>query len=215
MKPCKYGHLERYANGKCAVCARAALKKWQEVNRDKARAASNRWKKANPEKSRQIEQAWRAANPDKVKALKKRYREKYPKKVAASSKKWREQNRELKNEITRRCYNAKPEQYRVAYKRKREQDPVRYKAVDAARTRRRQAMKLQRTPAWLTEDDFWLIEQAYELAARRTELFGFPWHVDHVVPLQGKAVSGLHVPWNLQVIPGVENIRKGAKLHVS
>lgn len=77
-----------------------------------------------------------------------------------------------------------------------------------ARTRRRQAAKLMRTPAWLTDDDLWMMEQAYELAALRTQMFGFPWHVDHIIPLQGKTVSGLHVPTNLQVIPGAENVRK-------
>lgn len=65
-----------------------------------------------------------------------------------------------------------------------------------------------RTPAWLTVDDFWLIEQAYELAATRTRVFGFPWHVDHVIPLHGKVVSGLHVPHNLQVIPAFTNRSK-------
>ena len=73
---------------------------------------------------------------------------------------------------------------------------------------KRRAAQLKRTPAWLTPDDFWLMEQAYELAALRTKMFDFPWHVDHIVPLQGKLVSGLHIPVNLQVIPGVENLRK-------
>lgn len=68
--------------------------------------------------------------------------------------------------------------------------------------------KIQRTPTWLTEDDMFLISEAYELAALRTQMFGFPWHVDHIIPLRGKTVSGLHVPWNLQVIPGAENMRK-------
>jgi hypothetical protein len=72
----------------------------------------------------------------------------------------------------------------------------------------RRLSKIHRTPAWLTMDDFWLIEQAYEIAAARTKMLGFSWHVDHVIPLQGRLVSGLHVPTNLQVIPAVENIRK-------
>lgn len=73
---------------------------------------------------------------------------------------------------------------------------------------KRKAAHLQRTPNWLTEDDHWLMEQAYELAAARTRMLGFVWHVDHIYPLQGKLVSGLHVPLNLQVIPGVENRSK-------
>jgi len=77
-----------------------------------------------------------------------------------------------------------------------------------AKTRKRQAAKLQRTPAWLTEIDYWMIEEAYELAALRTNLTGFQWEVDHIIPLQGKAVSGLHTPYNLQVIPMVENRAK-------
>lgn len=79
----------------------------------------------------------------------------------------------------------------------------------------RRAAKLQRTPKWLTEDDFWMIEQAYELAALRTKMLGFSWHVDHVIPLKGKKVSGLHVPTNLQVIPGLENIKKHNKYEVT
>ena len=70
----------------------------------------------------------------------------------------------------------------------------------------------QRTPKWLTEDDKWLIKEAYELAALRTKIFGFSWHVDHVIPLQGKQVFGLHVPQNLRVIPGIENIKKRNKV---
>lgn len=76
---------------------------------------------------------------------------------------------------------------------------------------KRRAAQLKRTPQWLTADDAWMIEQAYELSALRTKLFGFSWHVDHVLPLQGKYVSGLHVPTNLQVIPASENLRKAHK----
>lgn len=89
-------------------------------------------------------------------------------------------------------------------------NPAKY-AVSAAKHR---ATKLQRTPAWVDADAIWMIEQAYELAVLRTKLFGFSWHVDHIIPLQGKAVSGLHVPTNLQVIPGLQNIAKNNTFEV-
>jgi hypothetical protein len=74
--------------------------------------------------------------------------------------------------------------------------------------RKRQASKLKRTPEWLTDFDKLHMECLYQVAAMRTRESGQEWHVDHILPLQGKTVSGLHVPSNLRVIPAVENLRK-------
>ena len=80
---------------------------------------------------------------------------------------------------------------------------------------KRKLATMQRTPSWLSIDELWMIEEAYHLAALRTQLFGFAWHVDHVIPLRGKNVSGLHTPYNLRVIPGIANMQKTNKFEVA
>lgn len=82
--------------------------------------------------------------------------------------------------------------------------------LNAAASKRR-AKKLQATPKWLTKEHWKEIEGFYVLAAKLTKDSN-PHHVDHQVPLQGESVSGLHVPWNLQLLPAKENISKGNRL---
>jgi hypothetical protein len=76
---------------------------------------------------------------------------------------------------------------------------------------KRRAAKLQRTPKWLTKDDCQLIEAKYAMAKWLGEVVGMPYHVDHIIPLQGDSVSGLHVPNNLCVLLGADNLSKSNK----
>jgi hypothetical protein len=130
-------------------------------------------------------------------------------------------NAEEKRAYQRAYAAARPEETKLKSKLFYAKNPDYYKQfrqkypekVNAKEVKRKTA-KMNRTPPWLTEDDFWLIEQAYDLAAKRTQMFGFSWHVDHIIPLQGKIVSGLHVPLNLQVIPAAINTSKQNKFEV-
>ena len=77
-----------------------------------------------------------------------------------------------------------------------------------ARNKEYKQKKRNSMPAWANK---FFIEEAYHLAQIRTKLFGFSWHVDHIIPLQGKNVCGFHIETNLQVIPAKENLIKGNK----
>lgn len=123
-------------------------------------------------------------------------------------KQWRDENRSKRNEALKKWRASNPDAAKKISERARKKNAGRVMAANAEY----RASKLQRTPAWLTKDDMWLIKEAYELAQARTKLHGFSWHVDHIIPLKGKKVCGLHVPNNLQVIEGKINIMKNNKL---
>lgn len=116
-----------------------------------------------------------------------------PEQAAARKAKWREENREQHNAINRE-WNANN------------------KPVKAALEGKRRAMQLQRTPVW--DPDAHLIIAKYQLAAMLSQASGTPYHVDHIIPLQGRKVSGLHVFSNLRVIPGTDNVKKSNKFPI-
>lgn len=73
----------------------------------------------------------------------------------------------------------------------------------------RRAALVNATPDWLTEQDKDAIEAVYAVARAMSLGSGVPHQVDHIIPLRGKDVCGLHVPWNLRAITAAENRRKG------
>ena len=66
----------------------------------------------------------------------------------------------------------------------------------------------QATPSWLTKEHKKLIADLYIHAEDCFVTSGEQYQVDHIIPLKGKVVCGLHVPWNLQVLPADLNLKK-------
>lgn len=72
-----------------------------------------------------------------------------------------------------------------------------------AHTAKYRASKIKATPKWLTNEQLLEIENLY----KKAKLLNL--EVDHIIPLQGQNVSGLHVPWNLQLLSKKDNAKKG------
>ena len=130
---------------------------------------------------------------------------------------WYLRNKELAKERAKAWALANPEKVakkNKTYKTKNKEKVTGYnkhwwsenKDKRAAYEGKRRAMQLQRTPAW--DPDAHLIIAKYQLAAMLTKASGVEHHVDHIIPLQGKKVSGLHTFANLRVIPGSDNVKK-------
>lgn len=79
----------------------------------------------------------------------------------------------------------------------------------AASEANRRSNKMNRTPSWLSATEKAKIRSIYKMSRSLSKKTGVEHHVDHIVPLQGELVSGLHVPWNLRVITATDNLSKG------
>jgi hypothetical protein len=191
-KPCKHGHLAERAVGN-RTCAQCAIKQHQA------------WYVANGEKVRERNRAWREANPERCRAYYPAARDR--ERDIERSQAWRKANAERQREKQRAWYEANRKKARDNCRAWRKSNPGRVNALYA----KRRASKIQRTPAWSDQE---AIGAWYQAARILTGLLGETYHVDHIVPMQGKLVSGLHVFENLQLLPASENVSKSNRFHV-
>lgn len=106
---------------------------------------------------------------------------------------------------------AKKQEQRPRVKEYRKTYRTANKALFRHHNMRRYVSKKSATPNWLTQDHLNQIAMFYQHARDCEIVTGELYHVDHIIPIQGKDVCGLHVPWNLQVLPADVNIRKSNK----
>jgi hypothetical protein len=104
----------------------------------------------------------------------------------------------------RRWYDANVERERAKEKRRYAANP----AAKAARVKVRQLRKLRAVPPWA---DHTAIRKIYEQARARARTEGIAYHVDHIIPIRGRNVCGLHVETNLQIVEAAQNLKKAAR----
>jgi len=117
---------------------------------------------------------------------------------------WMNNNKEHQLTKRRACYAKNPEKHSIRF---REWSKNNRHKLSIKELKRYEYIK-NATPKWLTKEHYNQMESIYWLSKLQQELTDTKYHVDHIVPLQGKTVCGLNVPWNLQVFEAKENIRK-------
>jgi len=176
--------MRRLVEGESKICSKCGEDKlltdfYKRENRPSHMSAckscltkqSVAYQMSNPEKSKTKAEKWRRANPEKHKLIWTRHREQNADIMRQRCADWRSKNRETANRLSREWAAANPEKC-------------------AAFSAKRRASTLNATPVWA---DLKAIKVEYELAKWCSDVMGIKYHVDHIIPLQGKNVCGLHV----------------------
>lgn len=142
----------------------------------------------------------------------KKYNQENRESLREYSRKYRKENRDSILEARRKYYREHWEATRDAARAPGRKYYRKNKHIFAANLARRRAAKIQRTLMDDCELTHLVESEAYSLASERKEQTGFDWHVDHLIPLRGDYVSGLHHWSNLQVIPASLNLSKGNRM---
>lgn len=216
-EPCKNGHYTAkwVTDGRCYECAKERVREKYKMNprleyrkeyyqRDDVKIRTAEWtrnqRKLKPELYAKYEERKQLRiQSDPVLKEKERLRQL----DKAKRKYWKDP--ESKRKIRTEQYWANPELRQKSIKqseRWRKANPDKYRDLNIRHNPIRRAAKLNRTPAWLTDEDKEQMFQMYKLAKMLCA------HVDHIIPLQGKLVSGLHVPSNLQILLPEDNLAK-------
>jgi hypothetical protein len=170
---------------------------YREENPDKVKEAQTKYVENNKEWVAENKKRWNAENADKVKAYYEYHNAKNNKANYEKRKQEMAERRKNDPEYREKCnrWGKENREKRCEY------------------TAKRKSIKLKAMPKWLTDDELNQIKFIYDECHRITNETGIEHHVDHIIPLQGKFVCGLHVPWNLQILTAKENMEKGTTVY--
>jgi uncharacterized protein (DUF924 family) len=205
-KPCKHGHVcERLVSQKvCIECKQKFDKGYYVKNKERLLKKVKHYAEANKDKITQYHLEYYARNQEN---MKKRSSKRYKEKREEISQKSKEYYQKNSKEICVRVsqYNRKnKEKIRVARKAYALKNSA---VLSAAKANRKKHVK-KATPFWA---DMHLIKIKHKERVAMTNMTGLEHHVDHIVPLQGENVCGLHIASNMRVILARDNISKRNK----
>ncbi len=215
MYKCKLCSIElenprRFVKSK-GICKKCNSKLFYHDNLEYCKQKSKQYYEANREEKLRKQRDRIKANPENRKAISRKSYLKHKEKRDRYNKEWVRKNRD-------KCsgYSKKWQRNNKEKVKKREKEYA--KANSELRcfySSNYRARKLKATPKWLSFKDKERIKDIYAKRKVMSERDQVTYHVDHIVPLKGDIVCGLHVPWNLQIITEKENCSKNNKLYLN
>ena len=186
---CPHGHMaERLvSNYGCIQCAAGKFSIYYQLNADRLNTDVKKWRVDNKEQVRKSKALWESLNKERK---------------ASWNKKSYQKNRQARIDSMIAYKAANLQRCRDGSKNWKQQNHARVIAT----VRARECRKIMAVPKWADATE---TQAVYEEALRLSEATGVKYHVDHVVPLMGRSVCGLHVANNLRAIPATENLAKG------
>ena len=179
----------RRKDGYCKKCDALRAAEWRKANPGKMKEQGRRkWENMPEDKRAEYRESlrkWTEENKERRKEYSKQYHIKNKEKINERARKWVEENPDRQRERTARYHAENPEKATF-------------------RSRKRRDGLANRRPCWADEE---AIKAIYKQAAD-FRAAGIDVEVDHIYPLQGEFVSGLHCAENLQIIPARENRSK-------
>lgn len=162
---------------------------YREKNKEKIRRQQAEYYQENAEAKREYARRHRIDNNESVTAGQRRRYHENSEKIKKDQKRYREKNKE---------------KIRAAQQAYRDRDRAGWNARGSAS----RAERIKRVVPW---SDPAKTKEIYDTAIEVSRITGMPWEVDHVMPMQGSGVSGLHHQDNLMIVPKYDNRSKGAK----
>jgi hypothetical protein len=158
-------------------------------NREKRIAQIKAYRLAHREESNAYHRKWLKENREKANTYRARWKMKHPDVLARVKTSFDERHPGWQKEYDARWKRENP-------------------AEHAARQAAHRALRIMAQPPWVKRED---VAAFYVEARRQSLITGIPHEVDHIWPLHGNGFVGLHVSWNLRIIPKAENNRKRNK----